>query len=88
MSRKTAKDMRWHKERDANEALKVNNYDKIIEDNALSMEDDETLLRDDETCLVDDIMRHLADSFAWKSFDEEYSDFAKEVRNIRLGLAS
>ncbi|CAO2824840.1 unnamed protein product [Amaranthus hypochondriacus] len=88
MSRKTAKDMRWHKERESNEALRVNNYDKIIEDDALSMEDIQTFLRDDETCLVDDIMRHPADSFAWKSFDEEYSDFAEDVRNIRLGLAS
>ena len=88
MSRKTTKDMRWHKERDANEALSMNNYDKTTKDDALSMEDHETLLRDDETCLVDDIMRHLADSYAWNSFDEKYSDFAKEVRNIILGLAS
>ncbi|KAL2900629.1 putative pectinesterase/pectinesterase inhibitor 22 [Bienertia sinuspersici] len=35
----------------------------------------------------DEIMRHPADSKAWKSFDEEYSSFADEARNVRLGLA-
>jgi len=33
-------------------------------------------------------MRHPADSLAWKHVDKEYSWFAKEGRNIRLGLAS
>ncbi|WMV45257.1 hypothetical protein MTR67_038642 [Solanum verrucosum] len=38
---------------------------------------------------VDDgIMRHLADSMAWKSFDELHPSFVAEPRNIRLGLAS
>lgn len=53
MSRKTAKDMIWHKEDKCN----------------------------------DNIMRHPRDSFAWKSFDEEYSAFSSEPRNVRLGLA-
>ncbi|XP_056688291.1 uncharacterized protein [Spinacia oleracea] len=54
MSRKTANDMRWHKDK-----------------------------RDD-----DGILRHPADSKAWKHFDESYSSFALESRNVRLGLAS
>ena len=33
-------------------------------------------------------MRHPADSLAWKHVDKEYSWFAEEGRNIRLGLAS
>ena len=33
-------------------------------------------------------MRHPADSLAWKHMDKEYSWFAEEGRNIRLGLAS
>ncbi|XP_019260528.1 PREDICTED: uncharacterized protein LOC109238508 [Nicotiana attenuata] len=38
---------------------------------------------------VDDgIMRHPADSMAWKSFDELHPSFASEPRNVRLGLAS
>ncbi|XP_016459915.1 uncharacterized protein LOC107783459 isoform X1 [Nicotiana tabacum] len=38
---------------------------------------------------VDDgIMRHPADSMAWKSFDELHLSFAAEPRNVRLGLAS
>ena len=39
--------------------------------------------------LVDDgKMRHPADSKAWKHVDNKYGWFAKEARNIRLGLAS
>ncbi|KAH0664550.1 hypothetical protein KY284_029481 [Solanum tuberosum] len=38
---------------------------------------------------VDDgIMRHPADSMAWKKFDELHPSFAAEPRNVRLGLAS
>jgi hypothetical protein len=39
---------------------------------------------------VDDkTMRHPADSLAWKHVDNLYSDtFAKDARNVRLGLAS
>jgi hypothetical protein len=33
-------------------------------------------------------MSHPADGKAWSDFDEEYPDFAKDVRNIRLGLAT
>ncbi|WMV40936.1 hypothetical protein MTR67_034321 [Solanum verrucosum] len=36
----------------------------------------------------DGIMRHPADSMAWKSFDELHPSFAIEPRNVRLGLAS
>ncbi|XP_071931860.1 uncharacterized protein [Coffea arabica] len=34
------------------------------------------------------IMRHPADSIAWKDFDKQYPDFAKDSRNVRLGLAT
>ncbi|XP_027124240.1 uncharacterized protein [Coffea arabica] len=34
------------------------------------------------------IMRHPADSTAWKDFDKQYPDFAKDSRNVRLGLAT
>ena len=38
---------------------------------------------------VDDgIMRHAADSMAWKFFDELHPSFAAEPRNVRLVLAS
>ena len=53
MSRKTAKDMRWHK-------------DERVDDG---------------------VMRHPADSITWKSFDEEFSQFAGDARNVRFGLA-
>ena len=33
-------------------------------------------------------MCHPADSKAWKHVDKKYEWFAKEARNIRLGLAS
>ncbi|CAO2840897.1 unnamed protein product [Amaranthus hypochondriacus] len=80
--------MRWHKERDATKTYRVNDCDKIIDDDALSgEEEDDKFLEDDNASPVDDTMRHPSDSFAWKSFDEVYSEFAKEVRNVRLGLA-
>ncbi|WVZ71512.1 hypothetical protein U9M48_020091 [Paspalum notatum var. saurae] len=33
-------------------------------------------------------MSHPADGEAWKDFDREYPDFAKDPRNLRLGLAT
>ncbi|CAI8601252.1 unnamed protein product [Vicia faba] len=33
-------------------------------------------------------LRHPADAQAWKDFDAKHSDFARETRNIRLGLAN
>lgn len=35
-----------------------------------------------------EVMRHPADSEAWKSLDKIYPDSAADARNIRLGLAS
>ena len=35
----------------------------------------------------DGIMRHLADSQLWKSFDAQYVEFSTDPRNVRLGLA-
>jgi hypothetical protein len=42
----------------------------------------------DEELVNDGKMRHPADSLAWKHVNKEYKDFAKESRNIRLGLAA
>ncbi|XP_027172109.1 uncharacterized protein LOC113771742 [Coffea eugenioides] len=36
----------------------------------------------------DGYMRHPADSPAWKTFDYQHTDFSKDPRNVRLGLAS
>ena len=36
----------------------------------------------------DRLLRHLADSEAWKSFDFKYIEFSSEPRNVRLGLAA
>ncbi|XP_073117096.1 uncharacterized protein [Elaeis guineensis] len=36
----------------------------------------------------DGILRHPADSFAWKSFDDKYKSFSADPRSVRLGLAS
>ena len=36
----------------------------------------------------DGLMRHLANSEAWKSFDSKYVEFSSEPRNVRLGLAA
>jgi len=36
----------------------------------------------------DGVMRHPADSIAWRKFDEAHTDFARDPRNVRLGLAS
>ncbi|CAI0444874.1 unnamed protein product, partial [Linum tenue] len=36
----------------------------------------------------DGIMRHPADTPAWKSFDETYPSFASDPRNVRLGAAT
>ncbi|CAN1132472.1 hypothetical protein LINPERHAP2_LOCUS16281 [Linum perenne] len=35
-----------------------------------------------------ELMRHPADSLAWKSFNELHPSFASDPRNVRLGLAS
>jgi len=36
----------------------------------------------------DGIMRHLADSLAWESFDELHQEFASDAHNVRFGFAS
>ncbi|XP_056699485.1 uncharacterized protein [Spinacia oleracea] len=38
--------------------------------------------------LKDEKLRHPADGKAWEDFDSSYPHFAKEHRNVRLGLAS
>ncbi|XP_071741395.1 uncharacterized protein [Rutidosis leptorrhynchoides] len=42
----------------------------------------------EESRTKDGRLRHPADSPAWKTFDYENKEFAKEPRNVRLGLAS
>lgn len=42
---------------------------------------------DDKGHIKDSILKHLANSEVWKSFDSRYLEFAKEPRNVRLGLA-
>ncbi|KAL9667959.1 hypothetical protein QQ045_002329 [Rhodiola kirilowii] len=34
------------------------------------------------------LIRHPADSKAWKDFDKKFPDFAQDVQNVRLGLAT
>ncbi|XP_077237162.1 uncharacterized protein LOC143878814 [Tasmannia lanceolata] len=42
----------------------------------------------DEGRTKDGILRHPADSTAWKTLDYKYKEFGSETRNVRLGLAS
>ncbi|TYK04847.1 uncharacterized protein E5676_scaffold143G00290 [Cucumis melo var. makuwa] len=42
----------------------------------------------DKRVETDDVLRHPADAEGWKHFDSEFSDFASDPRNVRLGLAS
>ena len=42
----------------------------------------------DEGRKKDGVLRYPADSMAWHSLDKQYSNFASDARNIRLGLAS
>nr|GEY85057.1 hypothetical protein [Tanacetum cinerariifolium] len=39
-------------------------------------------------CMVPGKMQHPVDGRAWKNFDIKYSDFVREPRNVRLGLAA
>nr|GEU75746.1 hypothetical protein [Tanacetum cinerariifolium] len=39
-------------------------------------------------CMEPGKMQHPVDGRAWKNFDTKYLDFAKEPRNVRLGLAA
>ncbi|CAN1180949.1 hypothetical protein LINPERHAP2_LOCUS35056 [Linum perenne] len=41
-----------------------------------------------EVRLNDGVLRHPADSPAWKTFDYRHQDFAADPRNVRLGLAA
>ena len=42
----------------------------------------------DEGHTKDGILRHPADSLAWKAFDAKHPEFASDICNVRLGLAS
>ncbi|XP_076891523.1 uncharacterized protein LOC143542953 [Bidens hawaiensis] len=42
----------------------------------------------DEGCPKDGNLRHPVDGKSWKEFDSLYPHFAKETRNVRLGLSS
>ncbi|KAD5318009.1 hypothetical protein E3N88_17955 [Mikania micrantha] len=37
---------------------------------------------------INGMMRHPVDGKAWQEFDNRYPNFAKEPRNVRLGLAA
>ncbi|KAL3834256.1 hypothetical protein ACJIZ3_008992 [Penstemon smallii] len=41
-----------------------------------------------EECTKDGCMRHPSDSPLWHAFDRQNRDFAKDSRNVRLGLAA
>ncbi|KAL6134408.1 hypothetical protein ACLB2K_066639 [Fragaria x ananassa] len=41
-----------------------------------------------EERIDDGVFRHLADSLAWKDFDEKNTIFSEDIRNVRLKLAS
>ncbi|XP_040369295.1 uncharacterized protein LOC121051221 [Rosa chinensis] len=36
----------------------------------------------------DGVFRHPADSIAWKDFAQKHTNFSRDIRNVRLGLAS
>lgn len=36
----------------------------------------------------DGMIRHHRDRKAWKTFDQQFSDFVSDTRNVRLGLAT
>ena len=36
----------------------------------------------------DGVMRHPADSGAWKMFDSKHLEFSSNPRNVKLGLAA
>ncbi len=42
----------------------------------------------DEGRTRDGMLRHPADSLAWKAFDDRHHEFASDVRSVRLGLAT
>jgi hypothetical protein len=39
-------------------------------------------------CENDQVMVHLSDSEAWKALDDFDPDFVRDVRNVRIGLAT
>jgi hypothetical protein len=42
----------------------------------------------EKDCTKDGVLRHPADSEAWKSFDLLHPEFSANSRNVRLGLTS
>nr|GEW24184.1 hypothetical protein [Tanacetum cinerariifolium] len=46
----------------------------------------EMIWHDTGKCTTPGKMQHPVDGRAWKNFDTKYPDFAKEPRNVRLGL--
>ncbi|CAL2230356.1 unnamed protein product [Prunus armeniaca] len=48
----------------------------------------ESMICHSEKRTKDGVLRHPPDSPAWDHLDNSYSDFARECRNVRLGLAS
>ncbi|XP_070010162.1 uncharacterized protein [Nicotiana sylvestris] len=54
----------------------------------MSSETSKTMRWHHEERNKDGVLRHPADSEAWKKFDSKYPEFAGDPRNVRLGLAS
>ena len=40
-----------------------------------------------EESIDDEVLRHLADSIAWKSFDENHPSYDNDLRNVKLGFS-
>ena len=38
--------------------------------------------------VTEGVLTHPADGEEWKEFDQNHPDFAQEIRNVRLGLAT
>ncbi|XP_071739225.1 uncharacterized protein [Rutidosis leptorrhynchoides] len=54
----------------------------------MSPESDVAIIWHEDSRTKDGFMRHPADSPAWKTIDHTYPNFARELRNVRLRLAS
>ncbi|CAH9079402.1 unnamed protein product [Cuscuta epithymum] len=54
----------------------------------MSQKTSEKMVWHKEKRIDDDYMRHPADSIAWKDFDNQFSWYANDPRNVRLALAA
>jgi hypothetical protein len=54
----------------------------------MSSKTTKSMRRHGEDRIDDGVMRHPTDTPTWKNFNNRHSEFSKEVRNVRLDLAS